>query len=176
MCDAGTAAFVLTAVSGGLQAYGQIEAGNAAHEAAMYQAQVERNNAIMERNRAAQERQAGEVEAMQKRREVAKIIGMQRAGIGASGVEMSGSPLDVLEDTALQGAYDVALIRHNAELRARDRDFAAQNFEAQAELTTMSGRNARRQGFISALGTAASTGSSLAGQWNNTRWSNNGDS
>ena len=44
MCEPTTAAIIFTAVSGGLQAYGQIEAGNAAHEAAQYQAQVERNS------------------------------------------------------------------------------------------------------------------------------------
>lgn len=165
MCEPGTLMMAATVITGGIQAYGQIEQGNAAYEAAQYQAQVERNNAISERNKAIQERQKGEQEATQKRREVARIIGQQRANVGASGVEMTGSPLDVLEDTALQGALDVAMIRHNAEIRARDREFSAQNFDAQSELTMMSGRAARRAGMISALGTVVSTGSSVAGQW-----------
>lgn len=164
MCEA-TIMMAATVISGGLQAYGQYEQGQAAYEAAKYQAQVERNNATAERNKAIQERQKGEQEAAQKRREVARIIGQQRANVGASGVEMSGSPLDVLTDTALQGALDVAMIRHNAEIKARDREFTAQNFDAQSELTMMGGRAARRAGTISALGTAVSTGSTFAGQW-----------
>lgn len=165
MCDPGTAAIVMTVASGAVSAVGSIQQGNAAMADAEYQAAVSRNNAIMERNKAKQELQAGEVEANQKRREVAAIIGRQRAGVGASGVTMSGSVLDVLTDTAGQGAFDIAMIRHNAEIRATDRNFSAQNFDAQSELMMMQGRAARQAGYMSALGTALSTGSSVAGGW-----------
>lgn len=165
MCDPVTAMMVMTIASGTVSAIGSIQEGNAAMASAEYQSAVLSNNATMERNKAKQELAAGQNEANQKRREVAAIIGRQRAGVGASGVEMSGSYLDVLTDTAGQGAFDIAMIRHNAEIRATDRNFSAQNFDAQSDLTMMEGRAARQAGYMSALGTALSTGSSVAGQW-----------
>lgn len=166
MCDPVTIMMAATAISGGLSAYGQIQQGNAAMESARYQSAVQRNNAIMEENRATQERMKGDTEAAQKRREVARLIGAQRAGVGASGVEMSGSYLDVLTDSATQGALDVAMIRYNAETRARDYEFSASNLRAQSALTLAEGRNAKSASRIGAFGTLLGTASSVAGMWN----------
>jgi hypothetical protein len=166
MCNPAFIMMGATAISGGLSAYGQIQQGNAAMESARYQSAVQRNNAIMEENRATQERMKGDVEANQKRREIARLIGAQRAGVGASGVEMSGSYLDVLSDSATQGALDVAMIRYNAETRARDYEFSASNLRAQSELTLAEGRSARQASRIGAFGTLLGTAASVSGMWN----------
>jgi len=166
MCDPVTIMAAATVIGGGVSAYGQIQQGNAAAEAARYQAAVQRNNAIMLDNRAEEERVKGDFEANQKRREVARILGAQRAGAGASGVEMSGSFLDVLGDSATQGALDVAMLRYNAETRARDLEFDADNMRAQSELTMFEGRSAKRASRIGAFGTLLGTASSVSGMWN----------
>lgn len=165
MCNPAIIMMGATAISGGLSAYGQIQQGNAAAEAAQYQAAVQRNNAIMLENRATEERMKGDVEADQKRREIARIIGAQRARVGASGAEMSGSFLDVLTDSASQGALDVAMIRYNAETRARDLEFDATNMRAQSDLTMFGGQSAQRAGRIGAFGTLLGTASSVSGMW-----------
>jgi hypothetical protein len=166
MCEPTTIMMAATAISGGLSAYGQIQQGNAAMESARYQSAIQRNNAIMEENRATQERMKGDVEANQKRREIARLIGAQRAGVGASGVEMSGSYLDVLSDSATQGALDVAMIRYNAETRARDYEFSASNLRAQSDLTLAEGRSAKQASRIGAFATLLGTASSVSGMWN----------
>lgn len=154
---------VLAAASTAVTAYGQYEEGQATREAMEYQAAVSRNNAIMEDRRAQEEIARGEQEASQRRRQIARLIGQQRANIGASGVEASGSVLDVVADTAEQGVSDLEMIRINAEQRARDRRYNAQNMRAQADLQQMQGRNAARAGTLSAFGTVLGGAGSLAG-------------
>ena len=164
MCDPVTMT-VLTVASTAVTAYGQYQQGQAAQDAAEYNAAVMRNNAIMEDRRAQQERVAGEAEANQRRRQLNYLIGQQRANIGASGVEASGSPLEVIADTVEQGTLDIQTIRYNAELRAQDRRFQAQNYRAQSELSLMEGRAAARAGAISAFGTVLGGASSLRNPW-----------
>lgn len=155
MCDptGGIATTALLIGGAGVSAYGQYQQGQAAKDAAEYQAAVSRNNAIMEDRRAQQELEAGDREAIQRRRAIAQLIGQQRANVGASGVEASGSPLEVIADTAEQGTLDMATIRYNAELRAQDRRFSAQNLRAQSVLQEFEGRSAARAGQIGAFGT-----------------------
>ena len=166
MCDptGGVATAALLAASTAVTAYGQYQSGQAAQEAAEYNAAVQRNNAIMEDRRAAQEMDRGEREAIQRRRQIAQLIGQQRARAGASGVEGStGSLLDVQIDTAQQGVLDLQTIRYNADIRAQDRRFAAQNLRDQATLTEMEGDAAARAGTLSAFGTILGGAASVSG-------------
>jgi hypothetical protein len=73
---------------------------------------------------AAQRRQAGinqttgAYRAQRKQEEVQRTLGQNRAAYAASGLALSGSPLDVIEDNATEGALDVAAIRWNAGMEA----------------------------------------------------------
>lgn len=51
-------------------------------------------------------------------RQVAQVVGRQRAVIGASNVKRSGTALDLLSDTAQIGAQDALTIRNNAAREA----------------------------------------------------------
>lgn len=164
MCDPGTIAIAATVASTALTAYSQVQAGNAANEAAKYNAAVQRNNAILADRKARQEREKGVTDVVRRQRETAQRVGDMEARIGASGVELaSGSPLDVLVATEEQGALDAEIIRANAEQRARDLQFEAENLRSQSVLTRQQGRAAQTQGFLAAGGTVLTGASRTAG-------------
>ena len=89
----------LAAVSGGLSAYSSIQAGNAQRGQASYQAKVAEIAA-----------QGQEVE---RRRRLVQSLATQIAGRGASGIQLSGSPLVSLKDTIHQSELDRLAIAGN---------------------------------------------------------------
>lgn len=120
-------------------AIGAVNQGNAAAGAAKYNATMAKANASAARYQAAEE---------EKRLRVAsrKQIGAMRAAYGASGVAMTGSPLDVLEESAYTAELDALNIRHAGELRAL-------GLNAEAKLQGYYGRAAQ---VSSGIGAASS--------------------
>lgn len=100
----------------------------------------------------------GTIEEMRYRRQIAQLLGRQKAEIGARNVEVRGSALDLLEDTAQIGEEDVTTIRNDA---ARQAWGYRVNANEQANLNRQSGANARNQG----IGTALTSGAQAYGQW-----------
>lgn len=140
------AASVASAVVG---AMGAMQQGKAQSQAANYTAQVADRNAKVARQ------QAG-VEQDDQRRENQRQLGAIRAAYGGSGVEMAGSPLDVLEDTAMEQELDVERIGYRGKLRALgETDKAA--------LARAEGDNAKSAASISAAGSLLKAGTSLLG-------------
>lgn len=145
------ASLAATAASGVMAAGGAIMQGQAQKKQATYQAAVERNNAQIAGWQAEDATKRGQIAEQRQRLQVARLAGTQRAGMASSGVELtSGSPLDVLGDTAMLGELDALTIRSNAEREAYG--FRAQqgNLTAQSGLTQMAGRNASQAGYIGA--------------------------
>lgn len=97
----------------------------------------------------------GEIAEQRARRRTAKVLSAQRAAFGAQGVELSGSALDVQEETALIGALDAMTIRVNA-LRG------AFGFQAEALAFEFTGRIAQIARRGQARATLASGGIQLA--------------
>lgn len=99
---------------------GTVVGGWAAGKAGRYNAEVNETNARLVRAnaRAAEERQ---------RRFGSKVLGKQRAAVGASGIKMSGSALDALEDSAAELELDALMLRHAG-------DIAEYGYKATAEL------------------------------------------
>jgi hypothetical protein len=116
-----------------------------ASNAAKYNADVAEQNAIAERNRAQYEENAH-------RRNVQKLLSAQRALYGKANVEMEGSPLLVMEDTAGQGELDALAIRFGG-------DIAAAKQRSAANLARMQGSSALTSGYVSA-GTSLLTSAS----------------
>jgi hypothetical protein len=155
-----------TAASGVMAAGGAVAQGRAQKKQAAYQAQVERNNAQIATWQAADAVQRGRIEEQNQRLKVARIAGSQRAGFASSGVELgSGSPLDVLMDTAQLGELDALTIRSNAEREAYGYTTQSSNLTAQSGLTRMAGRNAQTAGYISAGSTLLSTAGTAADRY-----------
>lgn len=123
-------------IGAGVSAYGAIQQGKAANNAAKYNAQVLENNAQMARDRAALE----EIRA----RQVGKLsLSKARAAIGASGVTAEGSPLDALSFSAQNAEQDALLVRHAGEVEAT-------NYTNDAALQRYQGKQAKKASYLSA--------------------------
>jgi hypothetical protein len=118
--------------------------GEAQGQAADYNAQAATQNAEQTRLQAKEEERRARIAGR-------KHLGSMRAGYGASGVQMDGSALDVLEESARNVELDALTIRHAGEVRAR-------GFENEAVLERMRGKNARKGGMLKAAGILFSAG------------------
>jgi len=75
---------------------------------------------------------------------VQRVLGSQRAGYGAAGVTMEGTPTNVAIDSATQGEIDRLAIKYGGEVKQANVDsqkattrFKGQSIEAQGELAMM---------------------------------------
>lgn len=104
----------------------------------------------------------GSIEEQQYRRQLAQLIGRQRNEIGARNVELRGSALRLLEDTAMIGEEDAVTIRNNA---ARE----AWSYRNQASEASRWGAN-QKSNANAAAGSTLLTGAAQAyGSWANSR-------
>lgn len=106
MCLPALAALAGAVVSG-IGAAQQAKAQQASLNA---QAAMQKREQIVESNTA-------KYEADRTQDKVDRTLGAARAGFVASGVGLSGSAADVLDDTATEGGLDIAAIRWNSKLR-----------------------------------------------------------
>ncbi|MPZ43949.1 MAG: hypothetical protein GEV05_11180 [Betaproteobacteria bacterium] len=100
---------------------GAISGASSQANAAKYNAQVAERNAQVSRAGAAADAQTLDRRARQR-------IGAARAAYGAAGVDLEGSPLDVLEQSAAEAEMDKMNILYKGELQAMGmQDTAALN-------------------------------------------------
>lgn len=147
---AGPELLLVAALAGtGVAAYGQYQQGKTAQAQAKSQAAWNLYNAKVANRQAEIERQATTFDVQQQRKRARAILGKQRAMIGASGVEMAGSPLLFAEDTAAELAKEEVNLRLRGQRRAM-------GFEAQSilDISKAGAAKARAAGF----GKAAVTG------------------
>lgn len=137
---------------------GALNQGQQAKDAANYNAQVANNNAIAARQQA-------EANAAAQQRKARLQIGSMRAGYGAAGVGLEGSPMDVLEQSAAMAELDRQNILYGGTLKAG-------GYQATAGLELMRGDAAETGSYFSA-GSALLTGAAKMGSFNNTGVSEN---
>ena len=130
-----------------VQAAGASQQASAAAAAAKYNEQVATRNAAIARTQASNEQ---EDKRLQNRRQLAQI----RASYGASGLDASGSVLDVILDTATEQDLDVAKIGYKGDLAALQYTDKAQQYDAEA-------KNAKAAGTFGVLSAVAGGASSL---------------
>lgn len=100
-----------------------------------YQAKVAENNAVAAGYEAEYAKEQAQKDAQNHRDQVAKLLGKQRAAMGASGmVADTGSFLDLELDTVSQGKMDELAILHEGDLEAWRAKVGASNQTAQAQL------------------------------------------
>lgn len=134
----GAFAFGQTAMTLGtaFSAISAISSGNAAKASGNY------NAALYERNAQIAQQQAAVDEARQRRLATMRA-GSNRAAVGASGIQVDGSPLDILESNAAQEELDALMIRWNGQN-------AADSARASGALARAQGENAQRAGYMQA--------------------------
>ncbi|KKM85052.1 hypothetical protein LCGC14_1292960, partial [marine sediment metagenome] len=144
-----TALLIAAAVGVGVQAYGQYQQGKQAQAQAKAQAAWNLYNSKVAKREAEIERQATTEDIRQQRKRAATLLARQRSLIGASGLQMEGSPLLVAEDTAAELAKE----RVNIQLRGARRGMALET-RSILDISKASAAKARAAGF----GKAAVTG------------------
>lgn len=149
MCDP-----ISLMIFAGIQAVGSIAQGNAANEAAKFNAAIDEQNARLAEQYADAARARGEKDAQRQRIKTGQAMGEQRASLGAAGYDLSvGNALDILSDTAAAGKIDVNNILYNAELEAVDKKADAVNFRNKAAMARAEGKAAKRAGYFDAVTT-----------------------
>ena len=149
MYDPITAIVVITAVAAFGGAYMQYEQGQEQKKA--YEA-----NAEIAKADAAATEQKTQYDETAHRENVKRILSRQRALYGSSGVEMQGSPLLVMQDTAAQGEMDALAIRYGGDVEAARK-------RSEANVMKMQGKSAERLGMIGA-GTTLLSGAGQIGR------------
>lgn len=177
------ASLALTAVSTFAQIQSNRQQAAALKAQGEYESAVARNNQVIQ-NRMAEDilargdetateiQRRGRLAERIQRRDVAQLIGIQRAALAGSGVEVdAGSALDVIADTAGIGEeeaqeirfetdFEVRNARLNAERAAYERRVGASNFAAEAQLATL-----RSFAPDTTFATALSGGSTILGRF-----------
>lgn len=125
----------LTAAGTAVSAIGAVRSAQAQSSAANYNAQIAKQNADAA---IAQ----GDVAAQQQAREAARQRGSAVALFGAAGVDASsGSPSDVLADSAREATLQQSTTRYNYNMRAL-------GFMDQSELDSAQAKNSMRAGWL----------------------------
>lgn len=154
-------------LSGVMGASGQYAEGQANAAALRAQANVNEANARQAELNGEDARQKGMVKEEARRREYAQLKGQQVTTAAANGLDMSGSVLDILQDTKSQEEEDAAWIRHNAQKEKWGFLAEQQQHLSDAKNNREAAKNAikagRKAAFTTLLGTAASIGVSALG-------------
>lgn len=109
--------------------------GYTQYQAGRYQAEVAKKNQQLGREAASDAILRGQVEEDVTRQKGFRLKGAQRAAFGASGVDVAtGSPLDVLADTAGLSELDAVTIRNNAAREAWGYENQAMNLRLRGDL------------------------------------------
>lgn len=147
----GAVAGIASGVIGGISSYQQGKQQQAMYN---YQAKVAEENAKIANKNAATERQTGIEEARLQRMKTLQAVGSQQAAMAANGMDVTqGTSLDIIEDTAAMGELDALQIQTNYERKAQSYEAQANNFNNQASMDVIAGKNAYTAGQIKAVQT-----------------------
>jgi len=127
---------VLLVAGTALTALGAVSSAQAQSNAARYNAQLAERNAQISRQQAAAQEE-------RQRRQAYLQQGAARAAYGTAGVDLEGSPLDVLEQNALQSELDAQTIRWKGEV-------GAFGYEGEASLNRSRASSAVASGYMGA--------------------------
>lgn len=126
------APLIIMAVGAVVAAKGAADQARAQANAQNYNAAIAARNAVIARDQAARDAQA-------QQRNAYRQLGAMRAAVGASGVTMEGSALDLMESSAAEAELDRLNIQYKGELKAT-------GYNEEAVLDRYGATNAVRQG------------------------------
>lgn len=123
-----------------------IESSNNAKAQYNYQAELDKRNSIIAQNNADNLRQEGIEETRMKRIQTIQSIANQQVGMAANNIDVStGTPLDIIEDTAAIGELEANTIRYKSEQNAQSYENQAYNYNQQASLDKINASNRDKQ-------------------------------
>lgn len=149
-----------------ISASGAYDKDMAAANAAAYQAQVARNNAVIARQNAGWTEQAGAAKEAAVGMHTRGAVGEIKVAQAASGVDVNtGSNAAVRAARSELGVMDALTVRSTSAKEAYGYEVAAESSEAQATLDEYQSRNAREAAPMDALGTFLTGASSVGGKF-----------
>jgi hypothetical protein len=124
-----------TLIGGIAEGVGGFMSANSQYDAAKYNASVAQQNA-------AATRQGAVLTEYQARKSLRQATGTQKAMYAKSGVEsLTGSPLDVMRDSVMEGELSIAVDNYNSEIQAR-------SFQADAEQRLYLAKQDRQLAYV----------------------------
>lgn len=129
---------------------------------AEFDAAKSRMDAAYARLSAGEARRRGDADARMGGLKTGSEIGRVRANFGASGVDVNvGAPRALAADARMLGDYDAALIRHDAALKAFDREYDARVSSLSANLADARARMLKKTGILDAVSGGLNIGGGL---------------
>ena len=155
MCDVGTAALAVSAVSGGLSAYSQIQTGRANAALANAKEQAARDTINTANDQAYQQRQ-----------QARRVAGQQTNALAANGADLtSGNALDLTTETMQQGTLDALTTINNGQRQAAGLQFQADTSRAQGKIDKQSGMLGAGSTLLNSTLTGLNAYKTLGGTW-----------
>jgi len=124
---------IATILSTATSVYGQQQQAKAQKEQADYNAEVQRNEAIMAERQAAADSEAAARESRNIRDKARRIRATQEAGFAGAGITMEGTPLLFLADTTMKEEEDILNIKRSDDLNKMGLEYTQQNLLSQAD-------------------------------------------
>jgi len=134
--------------SGGFSAYSQHQAGKKTQKGYDYNADIAEQEAGLIRTGA-------DIDERRSRKQLGGFVSRQIASYGSSGVELTGSPLDVISDTIASAEMDIAINRFNSNIAERRK-------LSEAGMLRYYGAEASKTATTQAIGTFLSSAGSAA--------------
>lgn len=135
-------------IGAGVSIFGKIKQGKAEEEAAKV-------NALIAEHEADLVRQGAKLDEFRSRKQLRAFVGQQEAAVAQSGVELTGSPLDVIQDSLANAELEIAIDQFNSEMFAK-------RLISGAERLRKAGKSARTAEQIRAGSTFLTTASEFS--------------
>lgn len=142
---------VFSLMGAGVKAAGQVQAGNE-------QASVDQYNAGADLTNATNINTSAELNAAQKDQEDRRRLGAAAAAFSASGVQMQGSPLQVMADLTRQGELSKQTILYNGQQNAQVYRQRASTETAEATQAKTAGQIGAGATLLTSIGSAIGSG------------------
>jgi len=160
-------AAALPVISTVMGAAGAVYTGFAQKQAADYQAQVARNNALAAEQMKRVEIQNGLIAAQEQDRANAEKAGMQRAAMAASGFDINeGTQREIGVSQTILGRTDSLRKAHAGQLAGWNLQNRADNFRAEASLAESRGNNAMMSGIFGGATSLIGGATKFSDKWN----------
>ena len=164
--ELGALSLGMTALSGGLNAYGSLMGGNSKASMYRYQAGLADINQKIMLNNAEHATATGEVKALQSGLKSRQTMGLIKVGQAASGLDVAGkSAQDVQTSQQTAASYDEDVIRNDAAWQAYGYKTKAAEAGALGRMYRASATSAENEGWLSALGSIIGTAGTVSGRW-----------
>lgn len=150
----------------GVSYIGAQQTAAAQSESAQYNAEVAKNNQVLADQAAQTALQQGAVAQQQKAYQEDVLVGQEKAGLAANGVDVgSGTAVDILSDTKAAGELDQLTIANNAARESVGFQNQGINYGAQAQQDQAASAAALAGGDLAATAKLATGAGQVASTW-----------